>query len=69
MKEMNTSKVTPNLGTLNAILDMITSASGLSQTKTFALRLIAEFKQLNIKPSLASYYHLLNIFCRDRKCF
>ncbi|XP_059473454.1 small ribosomal subunit protein mS39 [Neocloeon triangulifer] len=66
LREMNANKVKPNIGTLNAILDMMVSSSGQSQTKTFATRLIAEFKLLGIKPSLASYYHLLNIFSRDR---
>lgn len=63
---MNSLKVRPDLGTLNAILLTLTSASGLSQTKNFALRVVAEFKVLGIKPSLATYYHILNIFNRER---
>jgi len=59
---MNSLKVRPDIGTLNAILLTITSSGGMSQTKTFALRVVAEFKELGIKPSLASYYHILNIF-------
>jgi Pentatricopeptide repeat domain len=65
---MNSLKVRPDIGTLNAILLTITSSGGMSQTKTFALRVVAEFKELGIKPSLASYYHILNIFSRERNC-
>jgi pentatricopeptide repeat domain-containing protein 3 len=65
---MNSLKVRPDIGTLNAILQTLTSSGGMSQTKTFALRVVAEFKELGIKPSLASYYHILNIFSRERNC-
>ncbi|CAB3370090.1 Hypothetical predicted protein [Cloeon dipterum] len=66
LREMNANRVMPNIGTLNSILDMISSSAGLSITKTFAARLVAEFKLLGVKPSLATYYHLLNVYSRER---
>uniref|UniRef100_A0A182QET3 Small ribosomal subunit protein mS39 n=1 Tax=Anopheles farauti TaxID=69004 RepID=A0A182QET3_9DIPT len=56
----------PNLGTLNGILQTITTIGGYNHPRTYALKTLAEFKQLGIEPSLASWYYMLVIFCRER---
>lgn len=64
---MNEKKIRPNILTLNATLDSISSLGSLRHARPFAQNLLAEFKQLGIKPSLASYHHLLNLYYKDRK--
>ncbi|XP_058126412.1 small ribosomal subunit protein mS39 [Anopheles ziemanni] len=56
----------PNLGTLNGILQTITTIGGYNHPRTYALKTLAEFKKLGIEPSLASWYYMLVIFCRER---
>lgn len=67
MSIMNQYGVSPNLGTLNAILEDISTMSVNKNSKKTALSVLAEFKTMGIEPSLASYYFLLRIFCLDRK--
>jgi pentatricopeptide repeat domain-containing protein 3 len=62
MKERN---VDPNLGTLNACLNAISNMF-YRHAKEHAIEVITEFKKINITPSLASWYYVLNIFCKDR---
>lgn len=59
--------VPPNLGTLNGVLDTISTMSVNKNSKKNALSILAEFRSMGIDPSLASYYFLLKIFCQDRK--
>lgn len=66
MRTMASRGVRPNLDTLNASLFLITTIGGYRQSRTFALQILAEFKELSIKPSLASWFHILSIFCRER---
>lgn len=66
MKAINEEGIMPNLGTLNAVLESLSSMPSFRHAKTNALRVIAEFKTLGIEPSLASYFHILNIFCTER---
>ncbi|XP_045114775.1 protein PTCD3 homolog, mitochondrial-like [Portunus trituberculatus] len=58
--------VCPDLGTLNATLAALAQVSGWRQARDISLKVLMEFHQLGIKPSLASYYYLLTIHCRDR---
>ncbi|KAF4517193.1 hypothetical protein B566_EDAN005625 [Ephemera danica] len=66
LKEMAAQKVTPGLGTLNAVLEVCSTMGNWRQTRSLALRCLAEFKQAGVAPSLASYYFLLTIYCRER---
>ncbi|KAL1122507.1 hypothetical protein AAG570_002838, partial [Ranatra chinensis] len=66
LADMNRRKIRPNIGTLNAVLEMLSTISTNNNAQSNALAIIAELKQLDIEPSLASYYHLLNIFYKKR---
>lgn len=62
---MNERQVTPNLITLNNSLATVSSVMN-RQTRDWALSLLAEFRRFpHIQPSLATWYFMLVIFCRD----
>lgn len=63
---MSKQGLVPNVGTLNAVLEVISSMSSQKIAKTYALQILSEFTRINIEPSLASYYYLLMIFCKER---
>ncbi|CAL4058593.1 unnamed protein product, partial [Meganyctiphanes norvegica] len=66
LENMVNSGVHPNLGTLNSVLEFFHLNGGWRQSKNLSLQVLAEFKQLGIEPSLASYYYLLTFHCRER---
>ncbi|XP_062552452.1 small ribosomal subunit protein mS39 [Armigeres subalbatus] len=63
---MKNQNLKPNIGTLNAILYTITTIGGYNHPRNYALKTLSEFKKLGIEPSLASWYYMLAIFCRER---
>ncbi|XP_055637958.1 protein PTCD3 homolog, mitochondrial [Toxorhynchites rutilus septentrionalis] len=63
---MKTQGLKPNVGTLNVILHTISTIRGHNHPRNYALKTLAEFKKLGIEPSLASWYYMLLIFCRER---
>ena len=65
MKQMANNGIRPNVLTLNAILEVISTFTVVRDTRDATSKTLAEFKSLNIRPSLASYYFILNIFCRN----
>ncbi|SPP73893.1 protein PTCD3 homolog, mitochondrial [Drosophila guanche] len=66
LQQMSQQKLRPNLGTLNAILQCISTFGNFKLARSSALKVLPEFKQLGVSPSLGSYYYLLIIFCRER---
>lgn len=66
LTEMNSSGIKPTLGTMNSVLEALSAMPTHKNSKSYALATIAEFRQLGIEPSLASYYYLLKLHCRDR---
>lgn len=60
-------KIKPNIKTLNSVLESLSKMNTSKNAKTYALQTIAEFKSLNIEPSLASFYYLLEICSRNSK--
>lgn len=66
LNTMCTEGIKPNLRTLNSILEALSTMTGYKFTKKYVLQTLAEFKNLGIEPSLASYYFVLIIFCRER---
>lgn len=62
---MNKLGVPMNLYTLNSVLNVLTTMAASQESKKYALKIIAEAKQFDIEPCLASYYYLLKIFCSD----
>lgn len=67
--EMNKAGLKPNLGTLNAVLQVLSTMGGSKMAKDNILKVLREFKELCIEPSLGSYYFLLITFCKERECF
>lgn len=65
LRTMNDKNVNPNLGTLNACLSSI-SAMGGFQPKEYTLKILSEFKAIGVEPSLATWYFVLQVFCRER---
>lgn len=63
---MAKQNVAPNTGTLNAVLEAISSMGPQKHVKTYALRALAELRRVGVQPSLASYYFLLITFCKER---
>lgn len=66
LRTMAKQQIKPNVCTLNSILLALSTIAN-RQARTLALKTLAEFHSLNIFPSLATWYHLLNIFCRPRQ--
>ncbi|XP_017868410.1 PREDICTED: protein PTCD3 homolog, mitochondrial [Drosophila arizonae] len=66
LSQMAEQQLKPNLGTLNAVLECISTFGNFKLARSSALKVLPEFKQLGIVPSLGSYYYLLIIFCRER---
>lgn len=65
MKTMKDQNVTPNLGTLNGCLSTI-SQSGGRYVRDYALQTLSEFKRAGVEPSLATWYFVLQTFCKER---
>lgn len=65
MHTMAVRKVKPNLGTMNAVLSVISSING-TVAREYVRQILAEFNGLGIVPSLESWYFVLSIFCRER---
>ncbi|KAJ8922045.1 hypothetical protein NQ315_008686 [Exocentrus adspersus] len=66
LTDMNKLGLKPNLATLNAILQALSTMGGGNAAKDNALKTLREFKKLGIEPSLGSYYFLLVTFCKER---
>lgn len=66
LQQMRQQQLKPDLGTLNALLECISSFGNYKMGRTCALQVLSEFKKLDIELSLASYYYVLIIFCRER---
>lgn len=66
LRTMAIRNVKPNLGTLNATMSLVSTIGGYRQSRNYALRTLAEFNHLGIDPSLATWYFVLSIFCRER---
>ncbi|XP_013102419.2 small ribosomal subunit protein mS39 [Stomoxys calcitrans] len=66
LQQMKQQQLKPDLGTLNALLECISTFGNYKMGRTCALQVLAEFKKLNVELSLGSYYYVLIIFCRER---
>lgn len=63
---MNERQVPPNVHTMNAILEVLRHGGRYEWQRQKALSVLAEFKVLNIEPSLGSWTIILKIFCKER---
>ncbi|NWY50633.1 PTCD3 protein, partial [Chionis minor] len=62
LNHMAQQEVQPNLLTFNALLKTLRRCGGVG--RSMSLLVIKEMEALDIEPSLATYDHLLSIFCR-----
>ncbi|NWQ98459.1 PTCD3 protein, partial [Burhinus bistriatus] len=62
LNHMAQQEVQPNLLTFNALLKTLRRCGGVG--RSMCLLVIKEMEALDIEPSLATYDHLLSIFCR-----
>lgn len=60
--DIKKQQLKPNVHTLNACLSTIKSGGNIHMIQEFAVQILAEFKVLNVEPSLATYVHLLDLF-------
>lgn len=65
LQTMALRKVKPNLDTMNSILSVVTTING-TEAREHVRQTLAEFKALDIAPSLESWYYVLTTFCRER---
>lgn len=65
LSAMNTDKIRPNLYTLNATLDVLSTMGTSKNTRDYVLKTLSEFKRINIEPSLGSWYLVLLTFCKE----
>lgn len=66
LRRMAAAQLRPDLHTLNAVLSLISTIGGHRHGRVFALQTLAEFRALGVEPSLATWYYVLAIFCRER---
>ncbi|RZC40303.1 PTCD3 -like protein, mitochondrial, partial [Asbolus verrucosus] len=64
--QMKDSKLKPNLGTLNAVLQSLSTMGSSISARQNTLKTLAEFKNLGIEPSLASWYFVIMTFCKEQ---
>ncbi|XP_060532689.1 small ribosomal subunit protein mS39 [Cylas formicarius] len=67
LRSMNQANLKPNLGTLNAVLFVLSGMTTHRAVKENILKTLREFKNLEIEPSLGSYYFIINTFYGDRR--
>ncbi|CAH1176490.1 unnamed protein product [Phaedon cochleariae] len=66
LTDMSKAGIKPNLGTLNSILYSLSTMGSGKTTKEMVLKVLREFKDLGIEPSLGSWYYVLTTFCKER---
>lgn len=66
LQRMADAKLRPDIGTLNACMQLISTIGGYRHGREFALATLAEFRELGVQPSLGTWYYVLSIFCRER---
>ena len=64
LASMDKEGIRPNVRTLNAALKVAASISSRNDAENLVKHLFVEFKRLNVKFSLASYYHAIRVFSR-----
>lgn len=66
LQQMKQQQLKPNLGTMNSLLECVSTFGNFKLARKSALQILAEFKKLDVNPSLGTYYYILIIFCRER---
>lgn len=66
LRDMKSTNTTPNLGTFNEILDILSRINTWRHSKNMVLKTFCEMRKLGIEPSLATFNAILNTFVRDK---
>lgn len=62
LQHMHDNQIKPDVQTMNSVLFTLSQSRYRKQE---GLNVLAEFRALNIEPNLASWHHILRIFCKD----
>ena len=62
LKQMASMKVKPNVLTMNAVLQTLGTIPITKVATDLALKTWAEFDSIGVESSMATYFHILNIF-------
>lgn len=65
LKTMVHQNVRPDIGTLNAALQVCTLLRSPHPAREVTLSVYKEMTNIGIQPSLGSYFYLLSVFCRN----
>lgn len=65
LRNMAHAGIKPNVRTLNSVLETVASMPIDRVARGHALQYLADFKSIDVKPSLASYFWILKIFYRQ----
>lgn len=63
-KAMTANGITPNIHTFNAALNVATTMKTNRVALDFTRNILADITKFNLKPSLATYFYLLQILRR-----
>ncbi|XP_076034430.1 small ribosomal subunit protein mS39 [Oratosquilla oratoria] len=66
LSSMESEGFSPNLGTLNSVLEVLSQMGSWRKSREMSLKVLKEFTRLGMEPSLVTYYYLLIIHCRER---
>lgn len=66
LRDMRNTDTSPDLGTFNEILSVLSRQQTWRHAKNMALKITAEMNRLGIEPSLATFDHMLKIFTYDK---
>ncbi|XP_054167093.1 protein PTCD3 homolog, mitochondrial-like [Oppia nitens] len=67
LNDMKSCGVRPNLHTMNNMLEVVTRFGAIGFSHKFAKKILSEMvNKMGIEPSLATYYHILNVFAKDK---
>lgn len=67
LTNMKNDGIKPNIRTFNAVLSQISKFTRFHNGSALSLRVMVEMKKLRIRPSLATFYHLLSIYYKDKR--
>lgn len=62
LNDINKQQLKPDVHTLNAILSTIKTGGNIYSIQNYTAQTMAEFRQLNVDPSLETYSYLLDIY-------
>ena len=59
------NNVKPNIHTLNTVMEIVSNFTIIRAARDYAMKILVEFQGIGIGPSLATYFHLINVHYRS----